>query len=167
MGIEFVARQAVGEVGKLPFFAADGAAIDAGRALGYSNGRQARGAAGRPGELPMFGARRIAPDSIPMDQNVVLLFFEYLTNSPDERGVWRVMGKEAESLEGWLRAGWTVIGQSQSSQNNMAGMQVVLFTYTLGRPAGLGHPPQAAAPQREAAPQHAAVPPTLRRESAS
>ncbi len=81
----------------------------------------------------MFGARRVAPETIPFDQNVVLLFFEYLTGSPDERGVWRITGKEAEPLEAWLRTGWKVIGQSQSSITNLSGMQAVLLAYTLSR----------------------------------
>ncbi len=81
----------------------------------------------------MFGSRRVAPETVPLDQNVVLLFFEYLLGSPDERGVWRVMGKEAEPLETWLRTGWRVMGQSQSSVTNLGGMQAVLLTYTLSR----------------------------------
>jgi hypothetical protein len=68
-----------------------------------------------------------------MDQNVVLLFFEYLIASPDERGVWRILGKDAEPLEIWLRAGWHLIGQSQSSVTNVGGMQAVLVAYTLSR----------------------------------
>jgi hypothetical protein len=79
----------------------------------------------------VFSSRRVGPDSIPMDQNVCLLFFEYLVASPDERGVWRVLGKDAESLEVWLRAGWKLIGQSQSSITNLSGMQAVLVAYTL------------------------------------
>ncbi len=79
----------------------------------------------------MYGSRRLGPDTIPMDQNVVLLFFEYLVASPDERGVWRVQGKDAEGLEVWLRAGWKLIGQSQSSITNLSGMQAVLVAYTL------------------------------------
>ncbi|MBX5492006.1 MAG: hypothetical protein IRZ14_12710 [Chloroflexi bacterium] len=81
----------------------------------------------------MFGARRIGPDQVHLDQNVVLLFHEYLVAAPDERGVWRILGKEAEPLEAWLRAGWRVIGQSQSSITNVGGMQAVLITYTLSR----------------------------------
>ena len=41
----------------------------------------------------MFGARKLGPDNLPLDQNIVLLFFEYLLGSPDERGVWRILGK--------------------------------------------------------------------------
>ena len=81
----------------------------------------------------MFGSRRVGPETIALDQNVVLLFFEYLVASPDERGVWRLTGKEAEPLETWLRAGWRVMGQSQSSVTTMGGMQAVLLTYTLSR----------------------------------
>ncbi|HLI27622.1 MAG TPA: hypothetical protein VKZ60_11150 [Chloroflexota bacterium] len=81
----------------------------------------------------MFGTRRIGPDQLHLDQNVVLLFYEYLIAAPDERGVWRIMGKEAEPLEVWLRAGWRVIGQSQSSITNIGGMQAVLIAYTLSR----------------------------------
>jgi hypothetical protein len=71
-----------------------------------------------------------------MDQNVVLLFFEYLVASPDERGAWRVLGKDAEPLESWLRAGWKLIGQSQSSITNLSGMQAVLVAYTLSHVEG-------------------------------
>jgi hypothetical protein len=81
----------------------------------------------------MFGSRRVGPETVPLDQNITLLFFEFLLGSPDERGVWRVMGKEAEPLEVWLRAAWHVIGQSQSSVTNLGGMQAVLVTYTLSR----------------------------------
>jgi len=70
---------------------------------------------------------------MPLDQNIAILFFEYLTGSPDERGVWRITGKEAEPLETWLRAGWQLLGQSQSSLTNISGMQAVLVTYTLSR----------------------------------
>ena len=79
----------------------------------------------------MFGSRRVGPETLPMDQNVVLLFFEYLVASPDERGAWRVLGKDAEPLESWLRAGWKLIGQSQSSITNLSGMQAVLVAYTM------------------------------------
>ena len=79
----------------------------------------------------MYGARRVGPETLPMDQNVVLLFFEYLVASPDERGAWRVLGKDAEPLESWLRAGWKLIGQSQSSITNLSGMQAVLVAYTM------------------------------------
>ena len=79
----------------------------------------------------MFSSRRVGPESLPLDQHVVLLFFEYLVASPDERGAWRVLGKEAEPLEEWLRAGWQLIGQSQSSITNLSGMQAVLVAYTL------------------------------------
>ena len=68
-----------------------------------------------------------------LDQNIVLLFYEYLIASLDERGVWRIMGKEAEPIEAWLRAGWRVIGQSQSSITNIGGMQAVLIAYTMSR----------------------------------
>ena len=51
----------------------------------------------------------------------------------DERGVWRIMGKDAEPIEAWLRSGWRVIGQSQSSITNIGGMQAVLIAYTLSR----------------------------------
>jgi hypothetical protein len=81
----------------------------------------------------MFGARKLGPDNLPLDQNIVLLFFEYLLGSPDERGAWRIAGKEADPLEAWLQAGWRVIGQSQSSVTNLGGMQAVLLTYTLSR----------------------------------
>ncbi|HZR97385.1 MAG TPA: hypothetical protein VFE37_01685 [Chloroflexota bacterium] len=81
----------------------------------------------------MFGSRRMGPETITLDQNIVLLFFEYLLGSPDERGKWAVLGKEAEPLETWLRTGWRVIGQSQSSVTNLGGMQAVLVTYTLSR----------------------------------
>ncbi len=81
----------------------------------------------------MFGSRRMGPESMPLDQNVVLLFFEYLLGSPDERGVWRVFGKDAEPLETWLRTGWRVMGQSQSSVTNLSGMQAVMLTYTMSR----------------------------------
>jgi hypothetical protein len=81
----------------------------------------------------MFGSRRLGPETMPLDQNVVLLFFEYLIGSPDERGKWSIMGKEAEPLEAWLRTGWSVIGQSQSSVTNLGGMQAVMLTYTLSR----------------------------------
>jgi hypothetical protein len=81
----------------------------------------------------MFSSRRVGPETLPLDQNVILLFFEYLVGSPDERGVWRMMGKEAEPLETWLRTGWHVIGQSQSSVTNLGGMQAILLTYTLSR----------------------------------
>jgi len=70
---------------------------------------------------------------MPLDQNIVLLFFEYLIGSPDERGKWSIMGKESEPLEAWLRTGWSVIGQSQSSVTNLGGMQAVTLTYTLSR----------------------------------
>jgi hypothetical protein len=75
----------------------------------------------------------MGPETMPLDQNVVLLFFEYLIGSPDERGKWSIMGKEAEPLEAWLRTGWSVIGQSQSSVTNLGGMQAVMLTYTLSR----------------------------------
>jgi hypothetical protein len=81
----------------------------------------------------MFGSRRLGPETVALDQNVVLLFFEYLIGSPDERGKWTIMGKEAEPLEGWIRLGWKVIGQSQSSVTNLGGMQAVMLTYTLSR----------------------------------
>ncbi len=81
----------------------------------------------------MFSSRRVSPDTVPLDQNVVLLFFEFLLGSTDERGVWRVLGKESEPLEVWLRSGWRVLGQSQSSVTNLSGMQAVLLTYTLSR----------------------------------
>ena len=81
----------------------------------------------------MFGSRRLGPETMPLDQNVVLLFFEYLLGSPDERGAWRIMGKDAEPLEAWLRTGWKVIGQSQSSITNLGGMQALMLTYTLSR----------------------------------
>jgi hypothetical protein len=81
----------------------------------------------------MFGSRRLGPETVALDQNVVLLFFEYLIGSPDERGKWAIMGKEAEPLEAWLRTGWKVIGQSQSSLTNLGGMQAVMLTYTLSR----------------------------------
>jgi hypothetical protein len=81
----------------------------------------------------MFGSRKTSPETVGLDQNVVLLFFEYLIGSPDERGKWVIMGKEAEPLEAWLRMGWKVIGQSQSSVTNLGGMQAVLLTYTLSR----------------------------------
>ncbi len=81
----------------------------------------------------MFSSRRMGPDTLPHDQNIALLFFEYLIGSPDERGKWSLMGKEAEPLEAWLRMGWKVMGQSQSSVTNLGGMQAVLVTYTLSR----------------------------------
>ena len=81
----------------------------------------------------MFGARRMGPETMPLDQNIAILFFEYLTGSPDERGVWRIAGKDAEPLETWLRAGWQLLGQSQSFLTNISGMQAVLVTYTLSR----------------------------------
>ncbi|HWP28995.1 MAG TPA: hypothetical protein VNM50_05585 [Chloroflexota bacterium] len=81
----------------------------------------------------MFSPRRVSPDTLPLDQNVVLLFFEFLLGSPDERGVWRVLGKDAEPLEVWLRHGWRILGQSQSSVTNLSGMQAVLLSYTLTR----------------------------------
>lgn len=81
----------------------------------------------------MFGSRRLSPETMPLDQNIVLLFFEYLLGSPDERGKWVILGKEAEPLETWLRTGWKVIGQSQSSVTNLSGIQALMLTYTLSR----------------------------------
>jgi hypothetical protein len=81
----------------------------------------------------MYGSRRLSPETLPHDQNIVLLFFEYLLGSPDERGKWVILGKEAEPLETWLRAGWKVIGQSQSSVTNLSGIQALMLTYTLTR----------------------------------
>ena len=81
----------------------------------------------------MFGSRRLSPETMPQDQNIALLFFEYLLGSPDERGKWVILGKEAEPLETWLRAGWKVIGQSQSSVTNLSGIQALMLTYTLTR----------------------------------
>ena len=81
----------------------------------------------------MFSSRRLGPETVPLDQNIVLLFFEYLLGSPDERGVWRVQGKDAEPLEAWLRTGWRTIGQSQSSVTNLGGIQALMIPYTLSR----------------------------------
>jgi hypothetical protein len=71
---------------------------------------------------------------MPLDQTVALLFFEFLISSPDERGAWRVLGRDAEPLDVWLRAGWQLLGQSQSSVTTLSGMQAVLIAYTLIRP---------------------------------
>jgi hypothetical protein len=84
----------------------------------------------------MYGSRRVSPDTLPADQNITLLFYEYLIGSPDERGAWRVFGRDAEPLDVWLRAGWQLLGQSQSSVTNLSGMQAVFIAYTLSRPMG-------------------------------
>ena len=39
----------------------------------------------------MFGSRRMGPDTLPQDQSIALLFFEYLIGSPDERGKWAIV----------------------------------------------------------------------------
>ena len=81
----------------------------------------------------MFGPLKVGPETVARDQNVVLLFFEFRIASPDERGVWKALSKDAEPLEAWIRAGWRVMGQSQSSLTNVGGMQAILVTYTLSR----------------------------------
>ena len=58
------------------------------------------------------------------------VFLVVITTFAPARGSGEVRGFAAE-LEEWLRAGWQLIGQSQSSITNLSGMQAVLVAYTL------------------------------------
>ena len=81
----------------------------------------------------MFGSRRLGPETMPLDQNVILLFFEYLIGSPDERGKWSDHGQRGGAARGVAPHRLERHRAIAIVLTNLGGMQAVMLTYTLGR----------------------------------